>query len=218
MRTLALVAASILALSAHTLPAEEWKTLFNGRDLTGWKANVYPDSWSVTNGTIRANATHESSHLFYVGAGDKNSPARFTNFELEVTARCDGIANSGIFFHPDHAVKNAKNHLANGFEVQLNNQARDNRKTGSLYMVVYLNKSPVDETKWFKMKIRAQNKHIVIAVNDHVVVDYTEPTPAQPPKGMPGRKWNPNGGAIALQGHDPTSVYYFKDIRIRELP
>jgi hypothetical protein len=214
------LAAAILVVtqSMSTLRAAEWKSLFNGRDLTGWKANVYPDSWSVTNGMIRANATHESSHLFYVGSGDKASFARFTNFELEVTARCDGIANSGIFFHTDHSVKNAKNHLANGFEAQLNNQARDNRKTGSLYMVMDVHESPVDETKWFKMNIRAQDKHIVIRVNGRVIVDYTEPTPVQPPKGMPGRKWNPRGGAIALQGHDPTSVYFFKDIRVRELP
>jgi hypothetical protein len=218
MRTLALLVAAILALSQNALHAAEWKTLFNGKDLTGWKPNVYPDSWSVTNGMIRANATHESSHLFYIGSGNNGTFARFTNFELEVTARCDGIANSGIFFHTDYSVKNAKNHLANGFEVQLNNQARDNRKTGSLYMVVDLNQSPVDETKWFKMNVRAQNKHIIIAVDNRVVVDYTESTPAQPPKGLPGRKWNPDGGAIALQGHDPTSVYYFKEIRIRDLP
>ncbi|MDB6056211.1 MAG: hypothetical protein JWO95_55 [Verrucomicrobiales bacterium] len=218
MRTLVLIVASILALSRNTLCAAEWKSLFNGKDLTGWKANVYPDSWSVTNGTIRVNASHESSHLFYVGTGDKNSFLRFTNFELEVTTRCDGIANSGVFFHTDYSVKNAKNHLAKGFEVQLNNQARDDRKTGSLYMIKDLDESPVDETKWFRMKIRAQNKHIVISVDNRMVVDYTEPTPARPPQGLPGRKWNPTGGAIALQGHDRTSVYYFKDIRIRELP
>ena len=39
----------------------------------------------------------------------------------------DGIANSGVFFHTDYSVKNTKNHLAKGFEAQLNNQARDNR-------------------------------------------------------------------------------------------
>ena len=218
MQTLLLLIASAVVLTQNTLCAAEWKSLFNGKDLTGWKANVYPESWSVTNGMIRVNATHESSHLFYVGTGAKDSFVRFTNFELEVTTRCDGIANSGVFFHTDYAVKNAKNHLANGFEAQLNNQARDDRKTGSLYMVKDLHESPVNENQWFKMKIRAQNKHIVISVDDRVVVDYTEPTPVTPPQGMPGRKWNPRGGAIALQGHDPTSVYYFKEIRIRELP
>src|SRR5215469_4139728 len=218
MQTLLLLITSAVILSQYTLYAAEWESLFNGKDLTGWKANFYPESWSATNGMIRVNATHESSHLFYVGSGANDTFVRFTNFELEVTTRCDGIANSGIFFHTDYSVKNAKNHLAKGFEAQLNNQARDDRKTGSLYAVKDLHESPVDETQWFKMKIRAQDKHIVISVNDRVVVDYTEPTLYQPPQGFTGRKWDPAGGAIALQGHDPTSVYYFKDIRIRELP
>jgi hypothetical protein len=217
MRTWFIILAVALGLGCDSVDAAEWQSLFNGKDLTGWRANVYPDSWSVTNGLLRANATKESSHLFYVG-DLKDSFVRFKNFELEVTTRCDGRANSGVFFHTDFSVSNAKNHLAKGFEAQLNNTPRDNRKTGSLYLVVDLNQSPVDETKWFKMRIKVQDKHINIYINDKPVVDYTEPTPVKPPAGHGGRKIDPNGGAIALQGHDPTSVYYFKDIRIRRLP
>jgi hypothetical protein len=40
----------------------------------------------------------------------------------------------------------------------------------------------------------------------------------QRPPDRAGRKLNPAGGAIALQGHDPGSTFYFKDIRIRPLP
>jgi hypothetical protein len=32
------------------------------------------------------------------------------------------------------------------------------------------------------------------------------------------RRLDPEGGAIALQAHDPGSVFYFKDIKIRKLP
>ena len=39
-------------LSAHA--ADGWRELFNGKDLTGWKANAYPDSWSVVDGTTEA--------------------------------------------------------------------------------------------------------------------------------------------------------------------
>src|SRR3974390_775916 len=107
MRTLPLLITSAVLLTQNSLWGAEWKSLFNGKDLTSWKANVYPESWSVTNGTIRVNATHESSHLFYVGSGANDTFVRFTNFELEVTTRCDGIANSGVFFHTDFSVKNA---------------------------------------------------------------------------------------------------------------
>lgn len=216
MRTLNLLFVLTL-LSFQAAAADDWQVLFNGRDLTGWRANVYPDSFSVVDGTIRARATRESSHLFYVG-DLKDGFVRFKNFELEATVRCDGSANSGIYFHTDMSVSNAKNHLAKGYEVQLNNQARDSKKTGSLYAVADLLKSPVDETKWFKIRIKVQGKHILIYVNDKPVVDYTEPEGVQRPPEHKGRLIDPNGGAIALQGHDPTSTYYFKDIRIRKLP
>jgi hypothetical protein len=116
------------------------------------------------------------------------------------------------------SVSNAKNHLAKGYEVQLNNTARDKRKTGSLYAVVDLDKSPVDETKWFRLGILVSGQHIVIRINGQKVVDYTEPSGAQRPPERAGRKLDPQGGAIALQAHDPGSIYYFKDIRIRRLP
>lgn len=84
--------------------------------------------------------------------------------------------------------------------------------------MVDLSKSPVDGTKWFRVRVTVQNKRIVIAVNDQKVVDYTEPDGIKRPKARAGRVLNTNGGAIALQAHDPKSVYYFKDIRIRRLP
>jgi len=196
--------------------AHEWQELFNGKDLTGWKANTNPDSFSVENGMLKAHATNIiSSHLFYVG-NQKSGTVNFKNFELEATVRCNGIANSGIFF--DTAIDSGEGphlHLGKGYEVQLNNQDRDQRKTGSLYAVVDLLKSPVDETQWFKIRFRVVGQHIVIWVNDKQVIDYTEESPPKRGKGREKRVIDPQGGAIALQAHDPTSTYYFKNIRVR---
>src|SRR5689334_22197765 len=87
MRTLSLLTAMFVVIChSDAAPAEDWQSLFNGKDLTGWKANVYPDSFKVVDGTIRAQATKESSHLFYVG-DLKEGFVRFTNFELELMAR-----------------------------------------------------------------------------------------------------------------------------------
>ena len=41
---------------------------------------------------------------------------------------------------------NAERHLAKGYEIQLNSTEKEKRKTGSLYAVVDLDKSPVDES------------------------------------------------------------------------
>ncbi len=216
MRFFRYLFAGLMLAFSSARAADGWRELFNGKDLTGWKANIYPDSWSVVDGTIRAHATKESSHLFFVGDG-KEEFVRFKNFELEVVARAEPSANSGIFIHTDLAVSNAKNHLAHGYEIQLNSTAKDQRKTGSLYAIVDLTASPVDETKWFTTHITVQGRHITIQINGRTTVDYAEPENVQRPPDRKGRVLNPQGGAIALQGHDPESVYYFKSVRIRVL-
>jgi len=206
--------ASVFATSARA--AEGWRDLFNGRDLSGWKANAYPDSWTIVDGTIRAHATKESSHLFFVGDG-KTDFVRFKNFELEVVSRGEPEANSGVFIHTDLAAGGAALRLSNGYEIQLNSTAKEKRKTGSLYAVVDLDQSPVDETKWFTTKITVQDRRIVIQINGQTTVDYTEPENVVRPPERKGRKLNPLGGAIALQAHDPKSVFYFKSVRVRAL-
>ena len=58
----------------------------------------------------------------------------------------------------------------------------------------------------------------MIHVNDKQVVDYTEPENVKRPPERAGRLIDPQGGGIALQAHDPGSVFFFKDIRIKRLP
>jgi hypothetical protein len=207
----------VLLLAASAATAEDgWRTLFNGTDLSGWKANAAPQSWSVQDGAIRANATTASSHLFYVGSQEPFE--KFVDFELEVVARSEPEANSGIYIHTDMAAQPGSLHLLHGYEIQLNNTAKEARKTGSLYAVVDLATSPVDELQWFTTLITVQGKHITVAINGKTTVDYTEPENVQRTPERAGRRLDPLGGAIALQAHDPKSVYYFKSVRIRPLP
>jgi Domain of Unknown Function (DUF1080) len=206
----------VTCLTATTFAAEGWRELFNGKDLIGWKANVMPESFTVVDGAIRANATKKYVHLFYVGEMKEGFP-RFKDFELEATVRGEPESNSGIFIHTDMAVGATNGALGSGYEVQLNSSPIEKRKTGSLYAVVDLAKSPVDESQWFKVLITVRGQRITIAVNGQQVVDYTEPPNVERPKERAGRKLNPAGGAIALQAHDPKSVFYFKSVRIRPL-
>jgi len=218
MKSISSLLLTFLLTAAVSLHAEEgWRDLFNGKDLTGWKANIHPDSWSVVDGTIKARATKPSSHLFFVG--DKTDGIeRFKNFELEVVTRSEPNANSGIYIHTDRTATDWASHLDHGYEIQLNSTAKEKRKTGSLYAVVDLDKSPVDESQWFKVLITVRGKQITIQINGKTVVDYTEPENVVRPADRAGRKLNPEGGAIALQAHDPASIFYFKSLRIRPLP
>jgi hypothetical protein len=217
------LAASICFLASLPVAAADaaagWVTLFDGKTLAGWKANTLPDSFSVVDGTIKAHAAGESSHLFFVG-DDGPEKARFKNFELELMARSEPGSNSGIFFHSEiHSGDGRrKSHLSKGYEVQLNSSTIEKRKTGSLYDVVDLAESPVNEADWFKVRVRVEGRRIVVQLNDRTVVDYTEPENVERPPARAGRRLDPQGGWIALQGHDPKSVFYFKEIRIRRLP
>jgi hypothetical protein len=209
-----------LLISPVSSEAEDgWIPLFNGHDLSNWRANVEPESFSVEEGVLKAHCTSESvrSHLFFVGDQD-NDFIRFKNFELKAIVRGEPNSNSGLFFHTDFSTRDRKLHLANGYEVQLNSAEREKRKTGSLYAVVDVTQAPTDDTQWFEVHVIVQDKRIVVTIDSKKVIDYTEPEKPERPPNRKGRLLNPDGGAIALQAHDPDSVWYFKEIQIKRLP
>ncbi len=214
------LASLFLIAALHASAADPgWQSLFNGRDLTGWQANADAGAFTIVDGVLKAHATHPSNrgHLFFVG-DQKEGEVKFRNFELVAVVRGEPNANSGIFFHTDRATRDGVLHLRNGYEVQLNSTASEKRKTGSLYDVVDLDKSPVDESKWFTVKIRVEGKRIQVWINEAQTVDYTEPEkPVRTPERV-GRLLRVEGGAIALQAHDDRSTFYFREIKIRRLP
>ena len=198
--------------------AEDWQELFNGRDLAGWKANYNPESFQVRDGAIRIQAAGgKSAHLFYVGDEPGNF-MKFKNFELQAVVRAEPNSNGGIFVHCDHELRDSARHLAKGYEVQLNSTEKEKRKTGSLYAIVDLAKSPVQEKNWFRVNLTVRDKRIVIELNGQQVVDYTESDNVERPPARSGRRFSVTGGAIALQAHDRDSVWYFKEIRVKPLP
>ncbi|MHC4993621.1 MAG: 3-keto-disaccharide hydrolase [Planctomycetota bacterium] len=200
-----------------------WVDLFNGKDLTGWRANADPGAFTVRDGVLVAHATHPTNrgHLFTTTPTDKPGPAPlrlFKNFELEAVTRGEPNSNSGIFFHTDTATRDGVLHLANGYEVQLNHGTRNKKKTGSLYDVVDLTENIIeDQSRWFRVRLRVQGMRIRVWLNDQQVVDYTQPAKPERSANRAGRLLRPEGGAIALQAHDDESTFYFRSIRVREL-
>lgn len=206
----------ILAKESHSQvnSDSDWQELFNGQDLNGWQANMKPESFTVENGLLKTHGKHGMSHLFYTGQDSEDE--RFTNFELVAVVRSEPNSNSGIFFHTDRELRKKK-YLNKGYEVQLNSSLKEKRKTGSLYGVVNLASSPVDETEWFEVRVRVLNKRIQVSINDEQVIDYTEPDNPEREPSRAKRLIDPQGGAIALQAHDPNSIFYFKQIKVRRI-
>jgi hypothetical protein len=121
-------------------------------------------------------------------------------------------SNSGIYFHTTYQEKGWP---AKGYEVQVNNSHTDWRRTGSLYAVQDVKEVYVKDKEWFTEQIEVKGKRVVIKINDKTVVDYTEPANVQRPADMAGRVLS--SGTFALQGHDPNSKVYFKDIEVKPL-
>jgi hypothetical protein len=188
--------------------------IFNGKDLEGWKATFGDDSFSVKGGILKAHSTGKGPHLLFIG---RNGQKKYKNFELVVVSKAEPNSNSGIYFHTDGTFRNEQGWLHYGYEVQLNCTAKEKRKTASLYGVEDLAVSPVNESEWFEIKIRVEDKRIQVWANGKQTVDYTEPERPQRAHNRAGRLLNPDGGFIALQAHDLKSIWYFKEIKIKEL-
>lgn len=193
----------------EALRAEGWIPLFDGRTLEGWTASKPADSFSVVNGMIRAQATADQSHLFYTG--DVNG-GDFRDFELMFEAMTTPGSNGGLYFHTSYQETGFPN---DGHEVQVNQTHKNRTRTGSLFSVVDLRKSPVEDLQFATLHVTVRGKHVVIKVNGETTVDYVEPDGYQHPR-YTGR--NVDHGTFALQAHDPDSTVFFRDIWVRPLP
>ena len=122
-------------------------------------------------------------------------------------------ANSGIYFHTAYQDKSFPD---KGFEVQVNNSHTDWKRTGGLYDIKDTKEVYVKDNVWFTEDILVQGKHVIVKLNDIVVTDWTQPDDFVPPENHPLRIIS--NGTFALQGHDPKSVIFFKDIMVKPLP
>jgi histidinol phosphatase-like PHP family hydrolase len=186
--------------------------LFNGRDLSGWKASENSTSFHVDEGAIVADGPR--SHLFYAGSV---SGAEFRNFQLRAEVMSMPRANSGIYFHTRFQDSGFP---AQGFEVQVNNTAegagnyRERKKTGSLYGVRNTYKTFVRDREWFPIHLNVRGKRVQVAVDGMLLVDYIEP---ETPYLANERGRRLGSGTIALQCHDPGSKVRFRNIAVRPL-
>ncbi len=169
----------------------EWKTIFDGKTLNGWKANENPESWTVCNGAIMGDG--ERSHLFYMGE-------QCENCEFKAEVKISDKGNSGMYFRAQFTPGWPK-----GYEAQVNATHDDWKRTGSLYNLVNIKEQLVKPGEWHTQHIIARGNHIIIKVNDKVVVDYTD------------EKNTHTKGYVAFQQHNKGSVVQFRNVQFRKL-
>jgi hypothetical protein len=194
----AIIVLFVLACSKKETSNDGWISLFDGKTLDGWKASEHPETFSVADGKIVVHG--ERAHLFYMGDVQNHN---FKNFEFKAEVMTKPGSNSGIFFHTEYQETGWP---SKGYEVQVNNSHADWRKTGSIYAVQDVKDSLADN-EWFTQHIIVKNRTITVKINDKVINEYVVPDTVS----------RLSSGTFALQGHDPGSEVYYREVMVKPL-
>jgi hypothetical protein len=186
---------------AQTL-APEWVSLWNGKDLSGWKKQGN-EKWVVEDGAIYGEGvTKEYGYL----ATEKT----YKDFHLSLRFKCEADGNSGVYIHTRFDGDTAK--VVGGRQVEIDR--RIGRHTGGLYgdgkgWIVWPApelETVIDPTGWNDLLILVEGNRYRTYLNGVQMIDFTYPSPAS------------TDGVIALQLHSGgEGRMRFKDIWIRDL-
>ncbi len=184
-------------------------SLFNGKDLAGWKE--IPDRKSVYS------VTREGWLNVMNGNGDIQTEATFGDFVLQLDVISNGEhLNSGVFFRAEPG------QFWSGYESQIRNQwqGEDRTKpvdygTGGIYNRQPARRVVSSDREWFTKTVIAHGRHMATWVNGIQVSDFLD---TREPNASARQGYRAKSGVISLQGHDPTTDLSFRNIRAVELP
>jgi len=195
-------------LIAEAERKDGWFPLFNGVDLTGWKATGgHPEAFYVKDGVIECDGS---------GGGWLKTDKQFENFILRIEYKLSKGANSGIAIR---ALPQG-NPAFSGMEIQL---LDDHGKPPTAHMTgaIYDSVAPTQNTskpagEWNEMEITCNNRQVKVALNGTEIVsanldDYTTSINNQTPL-----RERATCGFIELQDHTGHHLW-FRNIRIRDL-
>jgi hypothetical protein len=193
---LGILLAAALSLSAEDKKEDKkddkgWVQLFNGKNLDGW--TIHPEDkarWAVKDNCIVGEGG--VGHL-YTYRGD------YENFDFKIEAKINDKGNSGQYFRTKF-----QKGFPPGYEAQINATHADPQRTGSLYGIVKVTDQLHKPDEWFTQEVIAEGDHIIIKLNDKVVVDTHDKKYAK--------------GHLAIQQHNEGSIVTIKSAEIKELP
>jgi hypothetical protein len=213
-----MVTAALIADSVAPAPAQtgEWKQLFDGKDLVGWK-HVGPGEMTVEDGLIR---THGGMGLLYWTGGKLGDCVLRVVFKMR-----DENDNSGVYIRIPIEPREAWMPVHYGYEVQIDNhpetsQEDDYHITGTLYsMTKPLAHAGKPGPEWNTMEITLDGPHTTVVLNGVKVTEFTEgdPVPAKKFPFEPERGPRPQEGYVGLQNHSENDVVFFKEVALKML-
>src|SRR5882724_12731 len=206
-----------LMYSGVAQPANAWKQLFNGKDLTGWKL-IGEGHMTVEKGLLKAGG--QGTGLLYWTGG------KLGNCILRVVYRMQHENdNSGIYIRIPIEPREENMPDNYGYEVNIDNHPErwgedDYYVTGTLYSFTKALAQPWKPgPQWNTMEITLTGPHTIVILNGVKVTDYTEGDPVR--ERRPGqdseRGRRPDQGWIGLQGYNRDEVVFFKEVAMRPL-
>jgi hypothetical protein len=189
----------------------DYRPLFNGQDLTGWKMTG-PGRFVVENGMMK---TEGGMGLLYY------EKEKIGDAVVRVVFKTSGAKdNSGVVIRLPEPPPDPWYGVHNGYEVQIDAGGDEWHSTGAIYSlskVTARKQKPGGE--WNTMEIEIRGGLTRISVNGTVVNEFQEGQ-AVPERKMwyePIRGPRAASGYIGLQNHDGNSVVYFKEVSVKSL-
>ncbi len=185
-------------------------SLFDGTSFAGWEGDT-AKMWKIEDGAIVGGSLTEKVQ--------KNdflcTTEPFGNFDLRLKFKLEGtegFVNSGVQFHsvratdPPNEMVGYQADLGNGWWGGLYDETRRNKTLALIDSSKAA--AAVKPGEWNDYRVRAQNGHIQIFINDVKTVDYTEEDASIPQSGLIGFQIHGGGKALVR----------FKDIYLEKLP
>ncbi|MBL7873065.1 MAG: DUF1080 domain-containing protein [Cyclobacteriaceae bacterium] len=168
--------------------AQKKQSLFNGKDLTGWK--IYgTEKWYVEKGELICESGPDKQYGYF------GTEKEFKDFELTLEFKQESNGNSGVFFHSQ-----IEGVVVNGWQAEV---APLNMHSGGIYESYgrgWLIQPTADKEKalkegeWNKMKVRVKGNEVTTWLNGVQMITLTD------------EKIGSRSGKIALQIHDGGGV------------
>jgi len=178
-----LLSVSILLLLSSSAPPPKKQSLFNGKDLTGWK--IYgTEKWYVDKGQLVCESGPDKQYGYL--ATDKF----YKNFDFTVEFLQESNGNSGIFFRS--TIEGTK---ISGWQCEVAPKGSD---TGGIYesygrgwlvQIEDEKENILKPGKWNKIRLRVEGDRVQTWLNGKPMVDITD------------EKIGKADGSIALQIH-----------------
>ena len=188
----------MLSLLAFSVQAQQ--SIFNGKDLTGWK--IYgTEKWYVDKGELVCESGPDKQYGYFA------TEKEYKDFELTLEFKQESNGNSGVFFHSQ-----IEGTTVSGWQAEV---APLNSHSGGIYesygrgwliQPTAEKEKALKEGEWNKMKIVVKGNVVTTWLNGEQMITLTD------------EKIGLRTGKIALQIHDGGGVKVrWKNIFITEL-